>query len=36
LAFISEDGTMFGEEYKLVDCADYVLSKTAGETCSNL
>ena len=36
LAFISEDGAMFGEEYTLVACADYVLSKTPGSTCSNL
>ena len=28
LAFICEDGTMFGEEYTLVSVADYVLSKT--------
>ena len=28
LAFISEDGTMFGEEYTLVSVADYVLSST--------
>jgi phosphomannomutase len=27
LAFICEDGEMFGEEYTLVACADYVLSK---------
>ena len=36
LAFISEDGTMFGEEYTLVSIADYVLSKTPGNTVSNL
>ena len=36
LAFISNDGTMFGEEYTLVACADYVLSKTPGNTVSNL
>lgn len=36
LAFISEDGSMFGEEYTLVACADYVLSKTPGNTVSNL
>jgi phosphomannomutase len=30
LAFICEDGEMFGEEYTLVACADYVLSKTQG------
>ncbi len=36
LAFISEDGSMFGEEYTLVAVADYVLSKTPGNTVSNL
>jgi phosphomannomutase len=36
LAFICEDGTMFGEEYTLVSVADYVLSKTKGNTVSNL
>ncbi|MEM9075997.1 MAG: phosphoglucosamine mutase [Bacteroidota bacterium] len=36
LAFISNDGDMFGEEYTLVACADYVLSKTKGNTVSNL
>lgn len=36
LALINEDGTMFGEEYTLVAVADYVLSKTGGNTCSNL
>ena len=36
LAFICEDGTMFGEEYTLVAVADYVLSKTPGNTVSNL
>lgn len=36
LAFISNDGEMFGEEYTLVACADYVLSKTNGNTVSNL
>lgn len=36
LALICEDGTMFGEEYTLVACADYVLSKTKGNTVSNL
>ncbi|MEX2370884.1 MAG: phosphoglucosamine mutase [Bacteroidales bacterium] len=36
LAIINEDGTMFGEEYTLVAVADYVLSKTPGDTCSNL
>jgi phosphoglucosamine mutase len=36
LAIISEDGTMFGEEYTLVAVSDYVLSKTSGNTVSNL
>ena len=36
LAFVSEDGEMFGEEYTLVACADYVLGKTPGNTVSNL
>ena len=36
LAFICEDGEMFGEEYTLVAIADYVLSKTPGNTVSNM
>jgi len=36
LAFICEDGEMFGEEYTLVACADFVLSKTPGNTVSNM
>ncbi|MGE4345876.1 MAG: phosphoglucosamine mutase [Flavobacteriaceae bacterium] len=36
LAFISENGEMFGEEYTLVTVADYVLSKTPGNTVSNM
>lgn len=36
LAFICEDGRMFGEEYTLVAVADYVLSHTPGNTVSNL
>ena len=36
LAFICEDGVMFGEEYTLVSVADYVLNHTAGNTVSNL
>ncbi len=36
LAIICEDGSMFGEEYTLVAVADYVLSKTPGNTVSNL
>ena len=36
LAFICENGKMFGEEYTLVSVADYVLSNTKGNTVSNL
>ncbi|UOK41371.1 MULTISPECIES: phosphoglucosamine mutase [Flavobacterium] len=36
LAFILNDGEMFGEEYTLVAVADYVLSKTPGNTVSNM
>ena len=36
LAFVSEDGSMFVEEYTLVAVADYVLSHTKGNTVSNL
>jgi phosphomannomutase len=36
LAFITDEGEMFGEEYTLVACADYVLGKTPGNTVSNL
>jgi phosphomannomutase len=36
LAIISEDGSMFNEEYSLVSVADYVLSQTPGNTVSNL
>lgn len=36
LAFVNEDGTMFGEEYTLVAVADYILSRRAGDTVSNL
>ena len=36
LAFIDENGDMFGEEYTLVACADYVLSRTPGNTVSNM
>ena len=36
LAFMDEKGEMFGEEYTLVACADYVLSKTKGNTVSNM
>ena len=33
---MDENGDMFGEEYTLVACADYVLSKTPGNTVSNM
>ncbi|MBS1599132.1 MAG: phosphoglucosamine mutase [Bacteroidetes bacterium] len=36
LCFVCEDGSMFGEEYTLVAVADYVLSKTPGNTVSNM
>jgi phosphomannomutase len=36
LVLVSEDGSMFGEEYTLVAVADYVLSKRKGNTVSNL
>ena len=36
LAFVCEDGSIFGEEYTLVACADFVLGKTPGPTVSNL
>ncbi len=36
LAFVCEDGSMFGEEYTLVAVADYVLTHTPGNTASNL
>ena len=36
LAFICENGEMFGEEYTLVSVADYVLQHTPGNTVSNL
>lgn len=36
LAFVSEDGSMFGEEYTLVAVADYILSRRKGSTVSNL
>lgn len=36
LAFVSEDGSMFGEEYTLVAISDYVLTNTPGNTVSNL
>lgn len=36
LSIINEDGSMFNEEYTLVAVADYILSKTPGNTVSNL
>lgn len=36
LVLVCEDGSMFGEEYTLVAVADYILSKTKGNTVSNL
>ena len=36
LAFVCEDGSMFGEEYTLVAIADLILSKKSGNTVSNL
>ncbi|MDG2343106.1 MAG: phosphoglucosamine mutase [Flavobacteriales bacterium] len=36
LAFVCEDGSMFGEEYTLVAVADHVLKKEKGNTVSNL
>lgn len=36
LAFIQEDGKMYGEEYTLVSVADYILDHVKGATVSNL
>lgn len=36
LVFMDENGILFGEEYTLVACADYVLQKAPGPTVSNL
>lgn len=36
LAFVMENGEMFNEEYTLVACADYILSKNPGNTVSNM
>ncbi|AUC81811.1 phosphoglucosamine mutase [Lacinutrix sp. Bg11-31] len=36
LAFMDENGEMFGEEYTLVACADHVLSRNPGNTVSNM
>jgi phosphomannomutase len=36
LAIVSEDGSCFNEEYTLVACADYILSRRNGNTVSNM
>ena len=36
LALVCEDGSLFGEEYTLVACADHVLAMRPGDTVSNL
>ena len=36
LAFVDENGAMFGEEYTLVAVADYVLRQNPGNTVSNM
>ena len=36
LAFVCEDGVVFGEEYTLVACSDYYLGLYKGPTVSNL
>lgn len=36
LAFVNEDGSMFGEEYTLVAVADFLLQQGVGNTVSNL
>ena len=36
LAMVCEDGSLFGEEYTLVACADHVLAQRPGDTVSNL
>lgn len=36
LAMVCEDGSLFGEEYTLVACADHVLAQREGDTVSNL
>jgi len=36
LAIVSEDGSLFGEEYTLVAVADYILQNVKGNTVSNL
>jgi phosphomannomutase len=36
LAFVCEDGSMFGEEYTLVAIADFIMSQKGGHAVSNL
>lgn len=36
IAFICEDGSLFGEEYSLVACADFMLKKRKGAVVNNL
>ena len=36
LVFMDEKGVLFGEEYTLVACADYVLKHQKGAVVSNL
>ncbi|MCD4770335.1 MAG: phosphoglucosamine mutase [Bacteroidales bacterium] len=36
LAIVNEDGSLFNEEYTLVACSDYILSKRSGNTVSNM
>ncbi|HEX2606175.1 MAG TPA: phosphoglucosamine mutase [Flavisolibacter sp.] len=36
LCFVSEDGSMFGEEYTLVAVADYMLQQKQGNSVSNM
>ena len=36
LVFVCENGLLFGEENTIVACSDYVLSKTKGNTVSNM
>ena len=36
LAFVCEDGSMFGEEFTLVAVSDYILEKNPGPTVSNV
>ncbi|HEX6332686.1 MAG TPA: phosphoglucosamine mutase [Flavisolibacter sp.] len=36
LCFVTEDGSMFGEEYTLVAVADYILGRKVGNSVSNM